>query len=153
MSEISYIYQLKDIKFVAKKLLEQLDANVVLVNGDMGAGKTTLITALVEALGSDDVVSSPTFSIVNEYVIPDYVVYHFDFYRLESTEEALNFGVEEYLYTNNWIFIECSERVKDLIPENHCIIDITTINTDERSLKLTLNKKACNTEQKIRQFE
>ena len=140
MSEISYTYKLKDIKTVANKLIEQLDSNVVLVNGEMGAGKTTLITAMVEALGSADAVSSPTFSIVNEYVIPNNVVFHFDFYRLESTEEALNFGVEDYLYTKNWIFIEWSERVKDLIPEDHCIIDISTINSNERTLKLTINK-------------
>ncbi len=140
MSEISYTYQLKDIKSVANKLIEQIDSKVVLVNGYMGAGKTTLITALVEALGSTDAVSSPTFSIVNEYVIPNNVIYHFDFYRLENSEEALNFGVEDYLYTNNWIFIEWSERIKDLIPEDHCIIDISIINSNERSLKLTINK-------------
>ena len=107
----------------------------------MGAGKTTFINALLKAMKSDDVATSPTFSIVNEYKLPNDKIYHFDFYRIESIEEAYNFGVEDYLYSNHWLFIEWPDRIEELLPENTQTITITKIDNNKRSLKLTINNK------------
>ena len=98
-------YQLKEIDTVAKFILDNVTSKVLLLYGDMGAGKTTLIKSLVKALGSHDDVSSPTFSIVNEYKVLDGLVYHFDLYRLKDIEEAYHFGIEEYLNSNQWIIM------------------------------------------------
>ena len=105
----------------------------------MGAGKTTLIKAMVKAMGCDDIVSSPTFSIVNEYVIPNDTIYHFDFYRIEDIEEAYNFGIEDYFASNHWLFIEWSKRISSLLPQDVCTIDISIETPTNRTLKLTVN--------------
>jgi tRNA threonylcarbamoyladenosine biosynthesis protein TsaE len=138
---IEFTYQLKDIDATAKRVLEQLNSNIILFNGAMGTGKTTFINALLKAMDSNDVATSPTFSIVNEHIIPNNKVYHFDFYRIESLEEAYNFGIEDYLYSDNWLFIEWPERIEALIPENAQTINITSLNNTTRSLKLTINTK------------
>ncbi len=139
MDTRQYIYNLKDIDAVASKVLEQLNSKVVLFNGNMAAGKTTLIKALVKAMKSEDIVTSPTFSIVNEYQMPNDKIYHFDFYRIEDIEEAYNFGIEDYFASKHWLFIEWSERVASLIPDNVCIIDISIDSPTKRALKLTIN--------------
>eukprot|EP01093_Parvamoeba_rugata_P002937 TRINITY_DN13722_c0_g1_i1.p1 TRINITY_DN13722_c0_g1~~TRINITY_DN13722_c0_g1_i1.p1 ORF type:complete len:121 (-),score=24.91 TRINITY_DN13722_c0_g1_i1:278-640(-) len=107
----------------------------------MGAGKTTFINALIKAMQSDDIATSPTFSIVNEYTLPNDKVYHFDFYRIESIDEAYSFGIEDYLNSNHWLFMEWSERIEELIPEDSQTITITHLNDNIRSLKLTVNTK------------
>ncbi len=140
MKTIELTYKLQDIDTVAKQVISALGASkVVLFYGKMGSGKTTLIQAMLKALKSEDVASSPTFSIVNEYQIPNDQVFHFDFYRIESIEEALNFGVEDYLYSDNWLFIEWPERIKALLPNDAIRVDITIVDNDRRSLKLTIN--------------
>ena len=91
---------------------------------DMGVGKTTLIKAMVKALGSTDDVTSPTFSIVNEYESLKGKIFHFDMYRIEDEMEALNFGFEDYLNSDtNWLFIEWPENVSNLLPEDVSEID------------------------------
>lgn len=111
----------------------------------MGVGKTTLIKALVKALGSDDVVTSPTFSIVNEYKIFKESIFHFDFYRIENEEEALNFGIEDYLHSDSWIFMEWFEKIPHLLPKNNNVIVLKLNKDGSRTLKLkqnlTTNKK------------
>lgn len=87
METIAFTYQLKDIDTIAKKVLDYMSSKTLLFNGAMGSGKTTLINALLKAMNSKDVATSPTFSIVNEYTIPNDKVYHFDFYRIESIED------------------------------------------------------------------
>ena len=114
MKTTLYTYTLKEIDTLATTLIKKLDSKVLLFNGEMGAGKTTLIKAMVKAMGCDDIVSSPTFSIVNEYVIPNDTIYHFDFYRIEDIEEAYNFGIEDYFASNHWLFIEWSKRISSL---------------------------------------
>lgn len=140
MKTVEYTYQLEQINAVAQQVLEQLDSKIVLFYGDMGSGKTTFINALLEVMQSEDVATSPTFSIVNEYHIPNDKVYHFDFYRIESIEDAYNFGVEEYLNSNHWLFIEWPERIESLLPEDAQVINITTDTNNRRALKFTTNK-------------
>ena len=106
------------------KLAEQVIAatknhKIILFNGEMGAGKTTLITEICKQLGVTDEISSPTFSIVNEYLgANNQTIYHFDFYRIESEEEAYDFGYEDYLYSGDYCFIEWSEKIENLLPKN-----------------------------------
>lgn len=131
-------YYLKDIEKVAQEIINSNPEKVILFNGEMGAGKTTLIKTLCKTLGVHDATSSPTFSLVNEYETDDnQLVYHFDVYRLKSQTEALDMGIDEYLYSGNWCFIEWAEKIPDLLPENHSIITISVLEDGKRLLKLT----------------
>lgn len=126
----------------AKQLLEfaaKSETKVLLFYGEMGAGKTTLIKAFCANLGVEDAVSSPTFSIVNEYNYPGGVIYHFDFYRLKNQFEALDLGLEEYLYSNSYCLIEWPEKIPDLLPENYLEI-LLEVQPDQHR-KLTIAKK------------
>ncbi|QXP80720.1 tRNA (adenosine(37)-N6)-threonylcarbamoyltransferase complex ATPase subunit type 1 TsaE [Winogradskyella sp. HaHa_3_26] len=136
---MEFTYHLKDIDKIAVNVLSHLNTKTVLFNGDMGAGKTTFINALLKAMKSEDIATSPTFSIVNEYNLPGDKVYHFDFYRIESIEEAYNFGIEDYLTSEHWLFMEWSERIEELIPSVNQTITISDLQDNKRSLKLTLN--------------
>jgi len=136
---IEFKYHLKDIDKIAVNVLSHLNTKTVLFNGDMGAGKTTFINALLKAMKSEDIATSPTFSIVNEYNLPGDKIYHFDFYRIESIEEAYNFGIEDYLTSKHWLFMEWSERIEELIPSVNQTITISDLQDNKRSLKLTLN--------------
>ncbi|OUR91989.1 tRNA (adenosine(37)-N6)-threonylcarbamoyltransferase complex ATPase subunit type 1 TsaE [Flavobacteriales bacterium 34_180_T64] len=132
-------YQINDLESVSKLLLEQLTTKTILFYGEMGTGKTTLIKALVNALGSNDSVSSPTFSIINEYLTSNDKIYHFDLYRINDENEALNFGIEDYLYSDHWILIEWPEKLPNLLPKNADIITLTMNNNASRTLKLSKN--------------
>ena len=108
---------LDDIKLVAGSIIEQLSPGIVLVDGKMGAGKTTLVSEICRQLGVEGKTSSPTYSIVNEYYSPTQgVIYHFDCYRMESEEEAYDIGMEDYLDSGNFCFIEWSEKIENLLP-------------------------------------
>jgi tRNA threonylcarbamoyladenosine biosynthesis protein TsaE len=138
---IEFTYHIKDIDAIAASVLEHLESKTILFDGAMGTGKTTFINTLLKAMQSNDVATSPTFSIVNEYTIPNDKVYHFDFYRVESLDEAYNFGIEDYLSTNNWLFMEWPQRIEALLPEDAQTITITSIDENRRSLKLTIKTK------------
>lgn len=134
-------YNLNELESVATKLLEEINSKIVLLHGNMGAGKTTLIKAIVKILGSVDDVSSPTFSIVNEYESPNGPIFHFDMYRIEDEMEALNFGFEDYLYNDkNWLLIEWPEKVSNLLPNSVSEITITIKDKNSRTLKLSQNE-------------
>lgn len=94
-------------------------AKVFAFYGKMGAGKTTFIKAICEEMGVDDVITSPTFAIVNEYETSEEdTIYHFDFYRIKKIEEVYDMGYEEYFYSGNLCFIEWPELIEDLLPED-----------------------------------
>ena len=100
----------------------------------MGAGKTTLIKLLCEYLGTAEPVTSPTFSIVNEYIGKANKMYHFDFYRLKNQTEALDLGYEEYFYSGSYCFIEWPEKIPDLLPEHYVSIAITLTGKNSRQI-------------------
>lgn len=130
-------YFLTEIDTIATEIINQNPKKIILFNGEMGAGKTTLIKALCKKLGVVNSVSSPTFSLVNEYqTIDNQLIYHFDLYRIKNQQEALDFGIEDYLYSGNWCFIEWSENIPDLIPEPHSIVSISILDQNKRMLVL-----------------
>ena len=131
------IFSLNEINNIAKKIIEFNPHKIVIFNGEMGAGKTTLIKSLCKELGISTNISSPTFSLVNEYqTITNQIVYHFDFYRLKSQNEALDIGIDEYLYSGHWCFIEWAENIKDLIPENYSTLTISVLSDGKRQIVL-----------------
>ncbi|WP_353159476.1 tRNA (adenosine(37)-N6)-threonylcarbamoyltransferase complex ATPase subunit type 1 TsaE [Myroides odoratus] len=136
---MEFNYQLEEIDSIAAQVLPLLKHKIVLFQAPMGAGKTTFIKALAKQLGITEMTSSPTFSIVNAYKIPDSnaSLYHFDLYRLEEEEEAYDFGFEEYLYSGDWCFIEWPDKTPNLIPDNHSTIEIAILDTLKRKLTLT----------------
>jgi len=134
---MNIVFSLDQIQEVAEQIIASNPNKIILFNGEMGVGKTTLIKQLCKSLGITDATSSPTFSLVNEYQIPSgKKVYHFDFYRIKQETEALDMGVDDYLYSGNWCFIEWSEKIANLIPEEHSTINIELLSDGKRELKL-----------------
>jgi len=134
-------FSLPQLDEVAKILAPQL-RGVVLLVGDMGVGKTTLIKAICKAIGVTDEVSSPTFALVNEYrSATAHSIYHFDLYRLENEEEALDFGVDEYLESGNLCLVEWPEKISKFLPELVTVIALTD-NLGERKLAFYPNTPA-----------
>lgn len=130
-------YVVADIASLATALLKKATSKTLLFYGDMGVGKTTLIKELSKQLGSTANVTSPTFSIVNEYEIKDGLIYHFDLYRIKDEEEALNFGIEDYLFSDHWAFIEWPEKLGDLLPDHTNTLEIVLNQDGSRTLKLS----------------
>ena len=133
-------YNLEDISLAADFILKNATCKTLIFNGVMGSGKTTLIKALVNRLGTTDNVSSPTFSIVNEYNANGSTVFHFDFYRIENEYEALDIGVEDYISQNNWCFLEWAEKIPNLIPNNVNYINFKESEDDTRTIEIDLNE-------------
>ena len=129
---------INDLDQISKELLKLFGNNkVILFNGEMGAGKTTLIKHLCKNLGISENTSSPTFSIVNEYKTDsNNSIYHFDFYRIENEQEAMDFGYEDYFYSNSFCFIEWAEKIPNLIPQNHTVINIKIDNDNNRIISI-----------------
>jgi tRNA threonylcarbamoyladenosine biosynthesis protein TsaE len=131
-------FSLDEIENIARIIVAKNPNKVILFHGDMGAGKTTFIKQLAKELGVTEATSSPTFSLVNEYhTVDNKIVYHFDFYRLKNETEALDMGVDEYLYSGNWCFIEWAENIPNLIPDSHSVITIKEIAGGKRLLVLS----------------
>jgi tRNA threonylcarbamoyladenosine biosynthesis protein TsaE len=130
-------YSLAQLDELAKKILEtHADHRIFCLCGEMGAGKTTLIKALCKCLGIQNIPSSPTFAIVNEYWTPqNEPVYHFDFYRIERPEEAVAIGLFEYLESGNYCFMEWSEKIEEILDEER--VKITIERMDEQTRKFT----------------
>ena len=128
------IDSLNDLDKVADALLESLNGrNVVAFFAPMGAGKTTLISAIMERMGSQDTVTSPTFALVNQYYTEsEEPVYHFDFYRINSLAEAFDMGYEEYFYSGDLCLVEWSEKIEQLLPDDTMVVKIEIIDPTTR---------------------
>lgn len=117
------------------------DLNVWVFKGELGAGKTTLIKAIAKQLGVVDAVTSPTFSIVNEYMDnKGGKVFHFDFYRIEDPEEAWEIGLEEYFYSGNYCFVEWAEKVPAFIPDEFAFVEILRKDQEKREIMVKIIK-------------
>lgn len=135
---MNIIFSIDQLEEVAQKIIANNPKKVILFHGEMGVGKTTLIKQLCRNLGVTDATSSPTFSLVNEYEADNnQLVYHFDFYRLNKETEALDMGIDDYLYSGNWCFIEWAEKIPNLIPDKHSVINISLLPDGKRSLTLS----------------
>ncbi len=139
------IKNIETINKTAKEFSEWLKTTpekVFAFNGKMGAGKTTFIKAICEELGVTDNVNSPTFSIINEYrTDKSEVIFHFDCYRIENIEEALNIGAEEYLYSGNYCFIEWAENIASLLPNSIINVNIEVEMDESRRIKIVKNNR------------
>lgn len=132
---------LEDLKGVAEAIARLVSKySVWLFKGDMGAGKTTLIKAVGAALGVSETISSPTFSIVNQYEAgATGSIYHFDFYRIRSESEAYDIGADEYLYSGSPCFIEWPEKIPSLIPDTHGTVSIQATDSTHRTIVITVH--------------
>lgn len=123
------INKLENIREAARQFIDTIgDHTVFALYGKMGAGKTTFIKAVCEELGVEDVITSPTFAIVNEYTISNHKaqsIYHFDFYRIKKLEEVYDMGFEDYFYSGSLCFIEWPELIEEVLPEDAVRVTIT----------------------------
>ena len=159
-----YLLNEQGEEVVATDILEKCgDRRVFAFNGKMGAGKTTFIKQLCEAMGTEDIVNSPTFAIVNVYEVKNFElriknseltnssalsgtssnleeelkeVYHFDCYRIKDLREAMDMGTEEYLYSGNYCFIEWAEMIEPLLPDDLVTVDIEVLENGDRELTI-----------------
>lgn len=131
-------FNLDNIDDAAGEFLRSVsDARIFAFYGEMGAGKTTFIKALCRNLGVEQYVTSPTFALINEYhAANDGIIFHFDFYRIESIEEVMDMGYEDYFYSENICFIEWPERIAGLLPEDTARIKIDVLDNGERQLRM-----------------
>ncbi|MEP2280501.1 tRNA (adenosine(37)-N6)-threonylcarbamoyltransferase complex ATPase subunit type 1 TsaE [Maribacter sp.] len=137
---MEFIYQESELRNVAKQIIEHTSSKTLAFYAPMGAGKTTLIKTLIKELGSTDNASSPTFGLVNEYALEsgELLGYHFDFYRLEDEEEAMDMGLDDYLDSGVWVFMEWAEKIPNLLPKE--VQNITIEVLDETTRKLILSQ-------------
>lgn len=137
MKEIN-INGLGDLGEAAEEIIASLDGrNVVAFFGTMGAGKTTLIREICAQLGSEDVVTSPTFALVNRYEAANgRPIYHFDFYRIDRPEEAFDMGYEEYFYSDGLCLVEWSEKIEALLPDDVMTVKIEVESPSKRRLEI-----------------
>jgi tRNA threonylcarbamoyladenosine biosynthesis protein TsaE len=130
-------YSITELNLVAKEILSTVKSKSLLFYGEMGAGKTTLIKELCKELGIEDVTSSPTFSLVNEYHTNNSeIVYHFDFYRIEDENEAYDIGIEDYFYADAWCFIEWPQNIENLLPLESTEIHLSVLENGQRNIQI-----------------
>ncbi len=135
------ISNVENLSEVSSHLVERYMNNPIWVfNGEMGAGKTTLIKDICDKLAVEDIVNSPTFSIVNEYMTAEEsTIYHFDFYRIEEEKEAVDIGVDEYFYSGDLCLIEWAEKIPSLLPSEYIEINIILQSELERKIRVKQN--------------
>tara|TARA_B110000091_G_scaffold205393_1_gene241067 strand:+ start:531 stop:938 length:408 start_codon:yes stop_codon:yes gene_type:complete len=130
-------YSLEDLSLIASEIILLAKSKTLLFYGEMGVGKTTLIKEICKLLKVQDSISSPTFSLVNEYLTSNKdKVFHFDFYRITNEEEALDMGIEEYFYNNDWCLIEWPENIENLLPLEAVEIHLTVLDNGKRNIQL-----------------
>ena len=130
-------FLLSEAPIIAEEIIQKSTSKIILFHGDMGVGKTTLIKEICKILGTEDLISSPTFSIVNEYITSnDETIFHFDFYRIDNEEEAYNIGVEDYFDSNHWCLIEWPSVVKNLLPLENVNVYLTSLEDGQRNIQI-----------------
>jgi tRNA threonylcarbamoyladenosine biosynthesis protein TsaE len=136
--KLEIISSFNNLKEAAKEVIAfSEDVSIWLFEGPMGAGKTTLIKAIGEVFNIKDNITSPTFSLVNEYQnAQGKIFYHFDFYRIKTEEEAADIGIEEYFYSGEFCFIEWPSKIPSLLPDKFVLIQIDIISETERRISL-----------------
>ncbi|AMQ56382.1 tRNA (adenosine(37)-N6)-threonylcarbamoyltransferase complex ATPase subunit type 1 TsaE [Algoriphagus sanaruensis] len=140
----TFTYSLEELDQAAAWVIQKAKEQPIwLFQGEMGAGKTTLIRSLAKAFQVEDSVSSPTFGIVNEYhTKTGEPIYHFDFYRLEDPAEALDIGIEEYFYSGNRCWIEWAEKISEYLPEEFVLLKISSLSPQSRQITLLFSQDA-----------
>jgi tRNA threonylcarbamoyladenosine biosynthesis protein TsaE len=137
MSKIIEIDSLDELDKVAEAVIDSLNGRtVVAFDAPMGAGKTTLISRIAALLGAEDSVTSPTFAIVNQYEGTEHTIYHFDMYRIERVEEALDFGSEEYLSSGDLCLVEWPEKIEPLLPDDTMVVRIEILSDTARRFEI-----------------
>lgn len=137
MSKIIEINSLDELDTVAEAVINSLNGRtVVAFDAPMGAGKTTLISRIAALLGAEDSVTSPTFAIVNQYEGREHTIYHFDMYRIERVEEALDFGSEEYLSSGDLCLVEWPEKIEPLLPDDTMVVRIEILSDTARRFEI-----------------
>jgi tRNA threonylcarbamoyladenosine biosynthesis protein TsaE len=126
--------RLHDLHKVVNEILKHDQSKKIALYGDLGTGKTTFIKELSKSIGIDSIVSSPTFTILNEYHSGSIVIFHFDFYRIKDPKEIYELGYEEYFYSDNYVFIEWPENIKDLLPPSFSKLYISVQEPETRSI-------------------
>ena len=130
------IYNENQIKTAVNFILENKKYSIIRIDGEIGSGKTTLIKSLCKSLGVRENISSPTFSLVNEYLINKKdKIFHFDFYRIKNPYEALDIGLEDYLESNHLCILEWGQVVSEYLPEKYDFFSLNKINENTRKLK------------------
>ena len=130
-------YSLEDLSLIAAEIISSAKSKTLLFYGEMGVGKTTLIKEICKELKVQDSISSPTFSLVNEYqTSTNEKVFHFDFYRIKDLEEALDMGIEEYFYNNDWCLIEWPGNIENLLPSEAVEVNLTILDNRKRNIQL-----------------
>jgi tRNA threonylcarbamoyladenosine biosynthesis protein TsaE len=138
--QVSHNVSVNDLPDVARQILEMASPRVWLFEGEMGAGKTTFIKAICQELGVADIMSSPTFSIVNEYETSEgEKIFHFDFFRIKNENEAFDIGAEEYFYSGSFCFIEWPDKIPDLLPDSYTRISITPESDTLRTIEVSVH--------------
>lgn len=131
---VFYSKNIGDLAKIAAELLVFIsDCKIIGFQGDLGAGKTTFIQSICALMGCKNIASSPTYSIINEYKSNSGKIYHMDLYRLQTIEEALDIGIEDYLYSGNYVFIEWPDLILPIL-EGHHIVKISTIDNSNRKI-------------------
>ena len=130
-------YSISELNSIAKAIIASSKSKILLFYGEMGVGKTTLIKEICKELGIEDVASSPTFSLVNEYhTANSEIVYHFDFYRIEDENEAYDIGIEDYFYSDAWCLIEWPQNIENLLPLEATEIHLSILENGNRTIQL-----------------
>ena len=130
-------FLLSEVPIIAKEIIQNSTSKIILFHGDMGVGKTTLIKEICKILGTEDLISSPTFSIVNEYITSnDETIFHFDFYRIDNEEEVYNIGVEDYFDSNHWCLIEWPSVVENLLPLENVNVYLAVLEDGQRNIQI-----------------
>ena len=131
---MEYVYNLTDIDKASKLVIDNIKTTVVRIDGKMGAGKTKIISNICMQLGVKEIITSPTFSLINTYQSVNGPIYHFDFYRIQNSNEALDIGVEEYLDSGNICFLEWAEKIEHHLPINYDHYTLKVLNDSTRKI-------------------